>query len=224
MASVTQEHSDQSLENRAWQWNGCLLFLHLLFWLGATFPDLLWWIISPLLSDHHALCKADLTPGSQGGSAGCSITWASDWLIDGHLIKSGQSGPELGLEPRQFGTGTMTQTTALALFPTYCAFWTENWRMSNRIKTADKAGGNNVMRLQMFSGPDCRCLADLGKNPILNSILRAMETFPGGTVVKNPPAIAGNRRDMDSIPRLGKSPRERNSNLLQYSCLENSMD
>ena len=96
--------------------------------------------------------------------------------------------------------------------------------MSNRIKTADKAGGNNVMRLQMFSGPDCRCLADLGKNPILNSILRAMETFPGGTVVKNPPAIAGNRRDMDSIPRLGKSPGERNSNLLQYSCLENSMD
>lgn len=44
--------------------------------------------------------------------------------------------------------------------------------MSSRIKIADKAGGSNVMRLQMSSGPDRRCLVDLGKNPILNSILR----------------------------------------------------
>ena len=32
------------------------------------------------------------------------------------------------------------------------------------------------------------------------------------------------RRDMGLIPWLGKSPGERNSNLLQYSCLGNSMD
>ena len=30
--------------------------------------------------------------------------------------------------------------------------------------------------------------------------------------------------DMSSNPRLGRYPKERNSNLLQYSCLENSMD
>ena len=45
--------------------------------------------------------------------------------------------------------------------------------------------------------------------------------FPGGSVVKNPPASAG---DMGLIPVLGISPGERNGNPLQYSCLENPMD
>ena len=40
-------------------------------------------------------------------------------------------------------------------------------------------------------------------------------------MVKNPPANAG---DSGSIPGLGRSPRERNGNPLQYSCLENPMD
>ena len=40
-------------------------------------------------------------------------------------------------------------------------------------------------------------------------------------MVKNLPASAG---DLDSIPGLGRSPREGNANPLQYSCLENSMD
>ena len=42
--------------------------------------------------------------------------------------------------------------------------------------------------------------------------------FPGGSVVKNPPAIAG---DLGSIPGLGRSPGEQNGNLFQYSCLGN---
>ena len=33
-----------------------------------------------------------------------------------------------------------------------------------------------------------------------------------------------NIEDLGSIPGLGRSPREENSNLLQYSCLENPMD
>ena len=45
--------------------------------------------------------------------------------------------------------------------------------------------------------------------------------FPCGSVVKNPPASAG---DMGSIPGLGRSPGEENGNLLQYSCLGNPMD
>ena len=45
--------------------------------------------------------------------------------------------------------------------------------------------------------------------------------FPGGSVVKNPPANAG---DVDLIPGSGRSPREGNGNPLQYSCLGNSMD
>ena len=45
--------------------------------------------------------------------------------------------------------------------------------------------------------------------------------FPGGSVVKNPPASAGN---MGSIPGSGRSPGGGNGIPLQYSCLENSMD
>ena len=48
--------------------------------------------------------------------------------------------------------------------------------------------------------------------------------FPGGTVVKNPPAKAGGPRDEGSIPGLGRSSGVGNSKLLQSSCLENSMD
>ena len=45
--------------------------------------------------------------------------------------------------------------------------------------------------------------------------------FPGGSVVKNPSANAGDR---GSIPGSGKSPGEGNGNPLEYSSLENSMD
>ena len=44
--------------------------------------------------------------------------------------------------------------------------------------------------------------------------------FPGGAVVKNPPANAGGTRDVGSIPGSGRSPREGNSNPLQYSLWE----
>ena len=39
----------------------------------------------------------------------------------------------------------------------------------------------------------------------------------GGSVVKNPPANAG---DVGSIPDPGRSPGQENGNPLQYSCLE----
>ena len=48
--------------------------------------------------------------------------------------------------------------------------------------------------------------------------------FPGGSVVNNLPANAGNRRDEDLISRSGRSPGVGNGNPFQYSCLENFMD
>ena len=45
--------------------------------------------------------------------------------------------------------------------------------------------------------------------------------FPGGPVVKNLPANAG---DVGSVPGSGRSPGEENGNPLQYSCLGNPMD
>ena len=46
-------------------------------------------------------------------------------------------------------------------------------------------------------------------------------SFPGGSVVKNPPANVG---DVSSIPGSGKSPGKGNGNPSQHSALENSMD
>ena len=45
--------------------------------------------------------------------------------------------------------------------------------------------------------------------------------FPGVSVVKNPPPKVG---DVGSIPGLGRCTGERDSNPLQYSCLETPMD
>ena len=46
----------------------------------------------------------------------------------------------------------------------------------------------------------------------------------GALMVKNPPANAGDIRDVGSIPGSGKSLGEGNGNPLQYSCLENPTD
>ena len=43
-------------------------------------------------------------------------------------------------------------------------------------------------------------------------------------MVKNPPANAGNLRDMGLIPGSGRYPGGGNDNPLQYSCLENPME
>ena len=48
--------------------------------------------------------------------------------------------------------------------------------------------------------------------------------FPGVSKIKNPPANAGSRGDTSWIPGFGISLGEGNSNSLQYSCLENSMN
>ena len=43
-------------------------------------------------------------------------------------------------------------------------------------------------------------------------------------MVKNPPVSAGGTGNVGLIPGLGRSPEEGNSNPLQYSCWDNSMD
>ena len=54
--------------------------------------------------------------------------------------------------------------------------------------------------------------------------LALLPGFLGGSGVKNPPANAGDLGDPGSTPGSGRSPGEGNGNLLQYSCLENSVD
>ena len=54
-----------------------------------------------------------------------------------------------------------------------------------------------------------------------NSYKKLYMGFPGSSVVKNLPVNAG---VMDSIPEQGRAPGEGNVNLLQYSCLGNTMN
>ena len=55
-------------------------------------------------------------------------------------------------------------------------------------------------------------------------LLPLLEASQMALVVKNPPANAGDIRDVGWIPGLGKYPGEGHGNPLQYSCLENPMD
>ena len=52
---------------------------------------------------------------------------------------------------------------------------------------------------------------------------RTLGGFPGGSLVKNLPAKAGDTEDVGSIPGLGRFPGGRNGNPLQYFCLEKPM-
>ena len=49
-------------------------------------------------------------------------------------------------------------------------------------------------------------------------------SLPGGAVVKNPPANAGDAEVVSSIPGSGRSPGGGIGNPLQYSCPGNLMD
>ena len=52
----------------------------------------------------------------------------------------------------------------------------------------------------------------------------SIKGFPGGSVVKNLPANAGDAGDEGLIPGLGRCPGRGNGNPLQYCCLKNPMD
>ena len=51
-----------------------------------------------------------------------------------------------------------------------------------------------------------------------------MEGFPGGSVINNSPANAGDTGDVGLIPGLRRSPGGRNGNTFLYSCQGNPMD
>ena len=55
----------------------------------------------------------------------------------------------------------------------------------------------------------------------MNLLFIISQGFPGGTVVKNPPAIAG---DTGSILGCRSSPGEENGNPLHCSCLGHPVD
>ena len=60
--------------------------------------------------------------------------------------------------------------------------------------------------------------------PKLDAIHGKTWSFPGGTLVKSPPARAGDSGDVGLIPGSGRSLGVGNGSAFQYSCLENSTD
>ena len=57
-----------------------------------------------------------------------------------------------------------------------------------------------------------------------SNTLHIVLMYTSGAVVKNSPTNSGDRRDRGPIPGLERSHGGGNSNPLQYSCLEDSMD
>ena len=80
-------------------------------------------------------------------------------------------------------------------------------------------GYNPNNRNSQCKGPVVRAIVECLKDRLKVSGASQVEL-----VVKNPSANAGDVRDSDSIPGLGRSPGEGHGNPLQYSCRENSMD
>ena len=64
------------------------------------------------------------------------------------------------------------------------------------------------------------CSPWVHKESDTTEVLNNENKAPGGGVEKNPPASAGDARDMDSIPGSGRSPGVGYGRKLQYSCLE----
>ena len=76
--------------------------------------------------------------------------------------------------------------------------------------------------------PDNRAQAGIprsqttGEETSRKGIHRSSSPSYAALVVKNPPASAGDRRDVGSIPGTGESPGRGHGNPLQCSCLENT--
>ena len=56
------------------------------------------------------------------------------------------------------------------------------------------------------------------------TMLSFLRDFPGGPVVRNPSANAGDTGHVGSIPGWGRSPAEGNGNSLQDACLGNPVN
>ena len=102
----------------------------------------------------------------------------------------------------------------------------KNYLISSRKKNEKL---NNVFKVKKYLTRFVNRCCKILSNSILKIYqlifnwvgLRVFESFPGGSVVKNLPAIAG---DMSSIAGPGRSPGAGTGTPLQWSCLENPMD
>ena len=64
----------------------------------------------------------------------------------------------------------------------------------------------------------------IGASASVQKLVFIQKSSPVIQLVKNLPNDTDDRRDVGSIPGLGRFPREGNGNPLWYSCLENFID
>ena len=95
----------------------------------------------------------------------------------------------------------------------------------NKKKYCKKLKWNLVLMIPLLQRRDMTAFAYLIFLPfVLSDVWAPKGASQVALVVKNPPANAGDIRDVGAIPGLGRSPGGGHGNLLQYSCLENPMD
>ena len=104
--------------------------------------------------------------------------------------------------------------------------WTHTFRTGRQSQRPGKSQSNLFLNeeTEVQEGrATCPRAGRWHKDPcfLISAALHSFMGFPGGAVVKNSPANAG---DTGSIPGSGRSSGGENGNLLQYSCLENPMD
>ena len=87
------------------------------------------------------------------------------------------------------------------------------------IKYQGGRGANYVAEISACSANVSATINAKGFSPSFDSLYEFLD-FPGGSVVKNMPANAG---DSSLSPGSGRCPGEGNDSPLQYSCLENPM-
>ena len=68
------------------------------------------------------------------------------------------------------------------------------------------------------------CVVAETSGPCARVAGRGWATVSGGSVVKNPPANAGDTGDTGSIPESERFPGGGNGNPLRYSCLDSPME
>ena len=109
------------------------------------------------------------------------------------------------------------------LFSVVRAEATEEWKLAVPLKDRTLSTLNSKHHQSLLSSGSS-ALVTVRAVQLLTEVHTSFISFPGGSVVKNLPANKGNAGDVSSIPESGRCPGGGNGNLLQYFCLENSMD